>query len=502
MAILLSRGDKPQFKWRPSQFEQGQSKTLPGPYAGLNLRDDITALDPNEARVLDNWRAKSGNLVLRPGYEPFVTSVGIGEVPTLAAFSGLTALKMVAASDGKIFDVTSAGAATQLATGFTSNRWQTGLYNNRLQLVNGADAPQVYNGSTVGAAVWSGLGLTATNLVNVAPVRNRLWFCESNAADVWYGEVGSIAGNLKKFQLSQIASGGTCMAIGSWSRDAGDGADDLTVFVMSTGEIIVYQGDAGTSFELVGKYPAAPPIGRRCLFKVGGELVVITRLGLLPVSAAMGGVALDLAKIDPWGKIAPGFAADAVLYGNNAGWHGVLHEGVVYINVPTIPGVTSKQWVLDTRIGVGAPAGPVGAGGTLVLQLAGPSKPVPAQATAVVFNLAATEPQGAAFVTVYPDGEAMPTSSSLNIDYAGQTVSVLVTASLGNGAVRIYSLTRTHLVADLAGYGAVVAFLPVQTPTEGVVAITVVEGRLVGTNPYGQPGVEAYKQNMMRRLRS
>jgi glucose-6-phosphate isomerase len=30
---------------------------------------------------------------------------------------------------------------------------------------------------------------------------------------------------------------------------------------------------------------------------------------------------------------------------------------------------------------------------------------------------------------------------------------------------------------------------------------TVVEGRLVGTNPYGQPGVEAYKKFMMRRLR-
>jgi glucose-6-phosphate isomerase len=30
---------------------------------------------------------------------------------------------------------------------------------------------------------------------------------------------------------------------------------------------------------------------------------------------------------------------------------------------------------------------------------------------------------------------------------------------------------------------------------------TVVEGRLVGTNPYGQPGVEAYKQLMMKRLR-
>ena len=30
---------------------------------------------------------------------------------------------------------------------------------------------------------------------------------------------------------------------------------------------------------------------------------------------------------------------------------------------------------------------------------------------------------------------------------------------------------------------------------------TVVEGRLIGTNPYGQPGVEAYKKNMNTFLR-
>jgi len=28
----------------------------------------------------------------------------------------------------------------------------------------------------------------------------------------------------------------------------------------------------------------------------------------------------------------------------------------------------------------------------------------------------------------------------------------------------------------------------------------VVEGRLLGINPYGQPGVEAYKKNMNRNL--
>jgi glucose-6-phosphate isomerase len=30
---------------------------------------------------------------------------------------------------------------------------------------------------------------------------------------------------------------------------------------------------------------------------------------------------------------------------------------------------------------------------------------------------------------------------------------------------------------------------------------TVVEGRLLGINPYGQPGVEAYKKNMVRILK-
>ena len=31
---------------------------------------------------------------------------------------------------------------------------------------------------------------------------------------------------------------------------------------------------------------------------------------------------------------------------------------------------------------------------------------------------------------------------------------------------------------------------------------TVVEGRLIGINPYGQPGVEAYKKNMNDILRA
>jgi hypothetical protein len=428
VTLLIRNGRAPQIKLRPTQFNQGRSLTVPAPYGGLNLRDDITSLKPNEARVLENWFATSGQLSLRPGNARHVGSMGGGEVKTLAAYIGYSSNTLLAAAGGSIYRVpfqtveiedisndnpavveaeahgfqdgqkvyitgvggmtevnnlvftvanktdddfelsgtdssgygtyTSGGTASleavSLATGFTNDRWQTALYSNRLFFVNGADTPQVYNGSTVANIAWAGSGLTSTNLINIALVRNRLWFCEKNSADVWYANVGQItdASNLTKFQLSQIAGGGYCMAIGSWSRDAGDGADDMTVFVMSTGEILIYQGDPGSTFSLIGKYATgAQPIGRQCLFRVGGELIVITKLGLLPVSAAIGGVALDLARIDPWGKIAPGFVEDAARHSENEGWHGCLHEGVVYVNVPLSVGGLSKQWVLNTRNG-------------------------------------------------------------------------------------------------------------------------------------------------------
>ncbi len=360
MGMLMPRGGAlPQLVWRPTQFEQGKSLTLPAPFGGLNLRDDITALQPNEARILENWLPTSGQLHIRPGLTRSITGLGSGEVKTLAAFIGYSASKLLAGANGKIYDATNdsdpfaATTGTQKATGFSNDRWQTQLYANRLFFVNGTDGPQAYDGSTVAAHTWTGSGLTATNLVNIGLVRNRLWFCENNQADVWYGAIGQIttASDLTKFSLSQIAGGGICMAIASWSRDAGDGADDMTVFVMSTGELIVYEGDPGSTFSLIGKYQTAPPIGRQCTFHVGGELIVVSRLGLLPLSAAVGGVALDFARIDPWGKIAPGIVEDGGAYGALSGWSGTLHEGVVYVNVPQSSGVLSKQRVLNTRGG-------------------------------------------------------------------------------------------------------------------------------------------------------
>lgn len=351
MGLITRSGSLPNIKPRPTNFRLGASFSVPSPYGGINLREDITALKPNEARVLENFFPSSGTTEVRPGYSPHATGMGTGEVKTLATYVGPSSSKLIAGANGKLFDATSSGSATEIASSLLEDRWQWTCYSGRLFLVNGVDAPRDYDGSTVSSTAWTGSGLTLSNLVNVGLARNRLWFCENGKADVWYGNVGAIQGALTKFQLSQIASGGYCVAIGSWSRDSGDGADDFTVFVMSTGEILVYQGDASTTFSLQGKFWGAPPVGRQCLFRVGGELVVITRLGLLPLTAAIAGVALDFSRIDPWGKIAPAIVKDTNLDGGNAGWHGCLHSGVVYVNVPQSSGALSKQHVLNTRNG-------------------------------------------------------------------------------------------------------------------------------------------------------
>ncbi|MFE7870160.1 fibronectin type III domain-containing protein [Micromonospora humida] len=105
--------------------------------------------------------------------------------------------------------------------------------------------------------------------------------------------------------------------------------------------------------------------------------------------------------------------------------------------------------LLDTRAGLGAPAG---ATRQVTLTVAGRGG-VPATAVAAVaLNVTVTAPAGGGFVTAYPGGTARPTAS--NVNYArGQTVANLVVVPVGaDGTVVLYSSAPTHLVADVAGW--------------------------------------------------
>ncbi|MCU1391673.1 MAG: hypothetical protein JWM34_101, partial [Ilumatobacteraceae bacterium] len=136
---------------------------------------------------------------------------------------------------------------------------------------------------------------------------------------------------------------------------------------------------------------------------------------------------------------------------------------VVDPSVPHFQPVQPER-LLDTRSGVGAPARPVDAGSTLVLQVTGAgSTKVPADANAVVLNITATDAGADGFVTVWPCGQPQPTTSSLNVT-AGLTGPNLTITKVGdNGTICLFSQRSLDLIADIDGwYPAGSAYTPVQ----------------------------------------
>jgi hypothetical protein len=94
----------------------------------------------------------------------------------------------------------------------------------------------------------------------------------------------------------------------------------------------------------------------------------------------------------------------------------------------------------------------VAAGATLAVTVLGQDGVPVTGVEAVVLNVTVTEPAAPGFLTVHPCGQAPPTASNLN--YAtGQNVANLVTVKVGaNGQVCIFTLARTHVVADVSGW--------------------------------------------------
>jgi hypothetical protein len=111
------------------------------------------------------------------------------------------------------------------------------------------------------------------------------------------------------------------------------------------------------------------------------------------------------------------------------------------------------QRVLDTRLGIGAPASKPAANSTFTLQIAG-SGGVPASgAEAVVLNLTGTDATAAGFVTVWTTGLERPNASSLNLLRAGDTAPNLVIVPIpASGQISFYTETGAHLIADVFGW--------------------------------------------------
>lgn len=337
--------------------------SIPAPIGGWNARDSLAEMKETDAVILDNIFPTTNDVMVRYGYTNHVTGI-TGTVETLGTYNGGATQKMFAAAGTSIYDATSAGSVgAAKVTGLTNARFQTVNITtsggNYMYWVNGADKPQLYDGTNWtaidGVSVPAITGVTTTNLITVNLHMHRLWFIEKNTLKVWYLPTDAVGGAAASVDLSGIARrGGYLMAMGTWTIDAGYGMDDHAVFVTSEGEIIVYRGSdpaGAATWSLVGVYYVGSPIGRRALSQYGSDLLVIGKDGLLPMSKALltSRVNTRVALTD---KIQWATSQATSDYATNFGWQAQIYpqNNMLLLNVP-VSSTVSYQYVMNTITG-------------------------------------------------------------------------------------------------------------------------------------------------------
>lgn len=343
------------------QTQTANVVSFPAPVGGWNARDALASMKPADAVALDNFMPQTSYVEIRGGYSSHATDMtGTGE--TLAVYNVLTGTnKMFCLTASGVYNVSSAGSVGASVASRTNGRHQQVMFgdgsSNYLILVNGVDKPLYYDGTNwiaVDAASSPALtGLTTTNIIGVNVFKGRLFFIQKASLSFWYLAAGAAGGALTEFDLSGEAKlGGYLVAMGTWTRDAGDGADDVAVFLTSEGEAIVYQGNNpsdSAAWAKVGTYYLGKPLGRRCIQQYGGDLIIITENGTYPLSAALQSASIDY-KLALSFKIERAFTDAARQYGANFGWEAQRYpaQNALIVNVPVVEGSTHEQYVMNT----------------------------------------------------------------------------------------------------------------------------------------------------------
>ena len=347
---------------RPRLIAKSRStaRTLPAPVGGWNARDSIANMDEEDAVTLTNFFPSTTSVNLRGGYTQYSTGYG-AQVETVIAYSGATTNKLFGIAGGSVYDATSGGAIGAAAlSGLANSRWQyvniATPGGNFIEMCNGADSVYTFDGTTWTDRSAAITGVTSSTLIGINVHKNRGWFVQSGTLKAWYLPVQSITGAAAALDLSAFCPhGGYLMAMGTWTMDAGYGMDDMAVFVTSNGDVLVYRGtdpSSASTWALVGVFYIGSPIGRRCLIKYKGDLLIITQDGLFPLSGALQSSRLN-PRVALTDKIQQAIGAAVMTYGANFGWcvTPFHQQDALILNVPVNTGATQQQYVMNIITG-------------------------------------------------------------------------------------------------------------------------------------------------------
>lgn len=349
---------------QPPQATPSQSFTFPAPIRGWVLNENLATVQPAGARILDNWLCTTTGVRVRGGAVKYATLTG--PVKSLFSYnSGASAF--FAATANAIFTITAPSSPTTPLTatisGLTSGDFTATQFGtaggNYLYAVNGTDSPRLYDGSAwttiTGASSPAITGVTTSTLSHVWSYANRLFFVQGGTLNAWYLGVDSIGGAANSFSLAGVFKRGGSLLFGAtWSQDSGAGLDDKCVFVSSEGEVAVYAGTnpgSAADWSLQGVYSMPKPLGKNAHVQAGGDLLIGTEVGLIPISAA---IQTDIAALESKavsGPIAPYWQEKARTIGGS--WQIVKapRRGVMFVSQPDPTGSTKTALAVNLLTG-------------------------------------------------------------------------------------------------------------------------------------------------------
>ena len=342
----------------PFAQRTAQTQDIVAPIGGKNTRDSLGAMPITDAVIMENWIPAANGLTSRTG-SAIVSNDYSTSVETVISYINGSTSTLITAEDGNLWTDDGADTTASLGSGFTNDRWFAAKIAANMVLVNGADAPRNFDGSTLTTPTFTGDLATygEENIDGITTHKNRMYMWDSGYGNFFYGGVNSVSGAFSEFNLNRVsATGGNLLEVKTISRDGGSGPDDYVAFILSTGEILVYQGsDPGdaSNWSLVGRYQAPPLIAKNCAYGFGGDVLMLTKVDLIKLSDVIkyttedGGLNLRPSKLS--GDIKDDFTN----YGTNYGWQVTAHpdEGWIIINVPETVDSKYHQHVVDTVTG-------------------------------------------------------------------------------------------------------------------------------------------------------
>ena len=294
-----ARGPVRQTASRPVLLK---SKTFSAPRRGWVVSENLASQGPESALVLENWVPTTTGIRPRRGSRKRAT---IGETPVLSMWEyvGISGRKRFASNTANIFDITSVVDPEEVLTAAVTSR--TSGYYNTIQVTtlggvfqycfNGTDKPLLYNGTAftaIDAASTPAItGVTTSTLSYGWLYANRIFMVQSGTMKAWALPVDAIGGAAIEVSLDAVfQDGGELLFGASWSLDAGDGLGQKCVFVTTTGEVAIYDGiDPAdpANWKLQGVYKVTRPLGPRAWMQAGGDLLIATDDGIIPLSEAI-----------------------------------------------------------------------------------------------------------------------------------------------------------------------------------------------------------------------